>query len=489
MMNTMERLSDMLHFVGKSPQAHLASYLAHLLSALFDIDPELIESNLLSNAKIVLHDVHLKPQGLGSFVTLIGHVQEMGLTWSWGAAADGSTTFVHETLLTIRGAHIRLQRANPEQQQHQREQYQEQREQHSLQSKYTEHSTHNSDDEDDERSFHDEIGEFIDHHVQQIIDALRLELFDLEFIIDLDPSLQEARRLLGVTIKSAKLYPTERGREKQDQNKHQDGEEKVDQVPHLAFEQRLCVNGLSAHVVQVDENNEMICPSQSMVEPFHYHVTVRQVSGKRFVGGYSTGLEIVGSPLPFVSAARKSKDIVIHAGTLQTETLTTILEFLLRRGLEKGKHQRENDDDTPSMKRPMPWVRTSILLPLPPVNFQFPNDSTVRVPNCSFLFLTDRTALLFYGSKGIFLDGLPILQLGNGMRWRLDILNREFALDLGDVLATDVFYDTRRTLEEEWSRDPPETLATFQWQWKEIRKLIQGIQEFILSIQRGRCVD
>ena len=31
------------------------------------------------------------------------------------------------------------------------------------------------------------------------------------------------------------------------------------------------------------------------------------------------------------------------------------------------------------------------------------------------------------------------------MRWRLDILNREFALHLGDVLSDDVFYDARRT--------------------------------------------
>eukprot|EP00977_Amphora_coffeiformis_P028203 scaffold34898_cov99-Amphora_coffeaeformis.AAC.1 len=83
----------MLHFIGKSPQAHLAGYNAHSLSALFDIDPERITSNLLSNASIVLHDVQLKPESLGSFDTLIGHVEEIGLTWNWGGASDGSTAF------------------------------------------------------------------------------------------------------------------------------------------------------------------------------------------------------------------------------------------------------------------------------------------------------------------------------------------------------------------------------------------------------------
>ena len=86
---------------------------------------------------------------------------------------------------------------------------------------------------------------FVDHHLQQIIDALRLELFDLECPID----SEDAKRFLGIEVKSAQLYPAEKGREKQDQKK------KVDQTPHLAFEQRLGIDGLSAHVVQVAELN------------------------------------------------------------------------------------------------------------------------------------------------------------------------------------------------------------------------------------------
>ena len=50
----------MLHFIGKSPQAHLERYIAHSLSAPFDIDTERIEPNLLSDARIVLHDIQLK---------------------------------------------------------------------------------------------------------------------------------------------------------------------------------------------------------------------------------------------------------------------------------------------------------------------------------------------------------------------------------------------------------------------------------------------
>lgn len=110
-------LSGLISNLHTSPKAYLAFYLAYSLSTLFDIDPELIESNLLSGAKIVLRSIQLKPQWIffnhrsADPRVLVGQVEEVWLAWTWGGADNGTTSFVHETLLTIRGAKFRIKKA------------------------------------------------------------------------------------------------------------------------------------------------------------------------------------------------------------------------------------------------------------------------------------------------------------------------------------------------------------------------------------------
>jgi hypothetical protein len=89
----------------KSPKALLASYLVSSLETFFIVDPDAIELNLLSNNKIVLHHVQLKPQRSCGQI-LQGEVDKIDFSWIWGG--DGATSFIRETKLTIHGACFRL---------------------------------------------------------------------------------------------------------------------------------------------------------------------------------------------------------------------------------------------------------------------------------------------------------------------------------------------------------------------------------------------
>jgi hypothetical protein len=107
------------------------------------------------------------------------------------------------------------------------------------------------------------------------------------------------------------------------------------------------------------------------------------------------------------------------------------------------------------------------------------------MPNCIFRYVTDGTEILFQSSEGIFIDDSPVLQLQDQMRWRIDLVSREFSLDYGDVTESDTFYDAKGSSEEqEWTT--PRPLAVFKWQWREIKELTEGIRQFILSVEKGR---
>jgi hypothetical protein len=114
-----------------------------------------------------------------------------------------------------------------------------------------------------------------------------------------------------------------------------------------------------------------------------------------------------------------------------------------------------------------------------------PNASYVHMPKCILRYVTDGTVFLFQSSEGIFIDQYPVLQLQDQMRWRIDLVSREFSLDYGDVTENDIFYDAKGSSEEqEWTA--PQPLAIFRWQWREIKELIEGIRQFILSVEKGR---
>jgi hypothetical protein len=74
------------------PKSLLASKLSASLADYFYVDPTAIESNLVTDTKIVLSTVRLKPCGS----LLVGGVDSIEFSWKWGGSADGSTSFVRD---------------------------------------------------------------------------------------------------------------------------------------------------------------------------------------------------------------------------------------------------------------------------------------------------------------------------------------------------------------------------------------------------------
>lgn len=483
-------LSGLISNLHTSPKAYLASFLAYALSTLFDVDPKLIESNLLSDAKIVLRNVQLKPRV--TFLNhksadprvLVGQVEEVWLAWTWGGADNGTTSFVHETLLTIQGAQFRIKKATREEQEAATKQEQDIR--HQGRERATSLSPEHEPATPENKTWGDDIGDYVDHYIQQIIDALRLEFTNSELTIETEDDNIQHFCKQKVIIQAKAVRVQSLGREKK---KMMDEESDVEcSPPILSFKQRISFDSLSAHVAEIHGNDEICSTIETLplLDSFSFAATIKQLSGKRFVGGFTSGFEIVGESF----SEKDDSSIVLHAGTIQIIVLTRIIEMLLWK--HDGHHhdsKRDEDSTRSSLGKenaaPEVWGGTTITLPLPSMSLSLPNGSYVHMPNCMLRYVTDGTEFLFQSSEGIFIDESPVLQLQDQMRWRIDLVSREFGLDYGDVIENDKFYDAKGSSEEqEWTT--PRPLATFRWQWREIKDLIEGIRQFILSIEKGR---
>ena len=102
----------------KGPKAILSSAIANALAEYFIVNPSQIESNLLSDANITLHNVQLKSTVTtlttintfgGSTKTVLitsGCVDKVTFSWKWSVSRDVSATaeWIKNAVLVIEGA-------------------------------------------------------------------------------------------------------------------------------------------------------------------------------------------------------------------------------------------------------------------------------------------------------------------------------------------------------------------------------------------------
>jgi hypothetical protein len=192
-----------------SPKAVLSSYLAKSLSVFFDVDPTLIESNLVSDTKVVVKNVRLKPLPIDGTddLEIVGIVDEIEFSWLWGGSTDRSTSIVRDTRLTIRGAKFRIQKvilprapesAAP-----------------SPSASGTTMPASTTTDTSSQQSY-------IHKHVQQIIDHLTLNITDMELTVEVEDVKEygkapmQQKSLLVVQVLALLLMSF--GRQQQQQN-------------------------------------------------------------------------------------------------------------------------------------------------------------------------------------------------------------------------------------------------------------------------------
>src|SRR6056300_1306376 len=99
----------------KGPKAILSSAIANALAEYFIVNPSQIESNLLSDANITLHNVQLKSTvttltainsyGGSTVLTTSGCVDKVTFSWVWSVSRDVSATaeWIKNAVLVIEG--------------------------------------------------------------------------------------------------------------------------------------------------------------------------------------------------------------------------------------------------------------------------------------------------------------------------------------------------------------------------------------------------
>ena len=101
----------------KGPKALLSSAIADALAEYFVVGVDHIESNLLTDTKIVLKDVRLKPQhssiskntfGKTTNISITGFVREISFTWSWDFLGNDSESWIKDAVLEIKGCKFKV---------------------------------------------------------------------------------------------------------------------------------------------------------------------------------------------------------------------------------------------------------------------------------------------------------------------------------------------------------------------------------------------
>ena len=390
--NTEDMFSGLFSSV-QSPKALFADKLAGSLATYFEVDPAAIQTSLLTDAKIVLHDVRLKPQNCCGAL-LVGGVAEIEFAWKWGGSADGSTSFVRETILSIRGASLRLMppEAMP-----------------GLLPEYTPPDTSIDDTPAATTTTSSAAPGFMDRHIQAILDHLTLNITDVEISVEgVDPKtgkmVLEAKelQLLSFGRKESELGP----------------DAPDDGMPPPCLSQRLSVGSIQAYIVDGTEQAR-----HPLIDPISYSTSVRRVSGRRFLN-FTNGLEVVGE---FCG----SDSLVIHGGSTQVAVLSKIADDLLSAvTIPETSGKEEEQPLATADSAQTDSASTLFSLPLPSLVLCLPNDAKIRMPRCLFQYRMDGSEFCLKGSEGILVNDSekPLLQLMNSATWNIDFASSRFSV-------------------------------------------------------------
>lgn len=251
-----------------SPKTRLTNYLVETLDEFFEIDRDSIQSNLLSDTRIVLQNVGLRSLLVDNNKELTGSIEKIEFAWKWGG--DETTQFIKQVVLTIDGPHFRL-RPTPTN---------------------TSCPTRSKQEQGQAAPAKDqEPTGYIQGVVQQVIDHLTLRIVDLELTVE---TLQGDT--LTVCSENVELKT------------------KATESSLAGLSQELSVTSLS---LSVQENNL----HHSLLDPVSYSATVTRTSGQRFVSGATRGLTVQGNSL--------DATICLHVNVAQAQVLGRVVELFL----------------------------------------------------------------------------------------------------------------------------------------------------------------
>jgi hypothetical protein len=373
-----------------SPKQLLASYLSQSLAEFFDVDPNDVVTNLLTDAKVALRNVSIKEQLHGRLLVR-GSVEKIEFSWAWG-----TQSLISDVMLTIEGVQIHVEVCTEEQRlQHQ--QIIKAAASKSPQVPAPENAS---------------APDWKTRYLNQIIDCLTLVVRDVTISIHMEED-------------SSQIHLQGRNMELHTTHQEQTG----------ALTQPLKIGSLEAWITT--NGNEQY----PILDPFGYHATVQRISGQRFLDGILSGLFVQGDIDSGIGEAPST--IRLHAGTKQIAGLIRLQEILLsvasedattsneelNSGIDEICKSEATADDSPS---------TVFCLPVRSMEVVLENQTTLRLAGCTIRYCTDGTQLSVDCAKGIWMDDSP---LSRNNRWVLDLVACELLLDA--LREADVFFDAK----------------------------------------------
>lgn len=404
--------------MASGPRAMIASQIALVLGEYFVVNPDDIESSLLSDAKIVLRDTQIRKKEYrdtsgstpDTVVTVSGIVEEVIFSWKWSFSSTAGGTsissssrgagMVQDAALSIRGLKViiefdrRVSEVNDD----------------DVLNISTFSSTSSEPTKVNENNS-EKVG-FLQNYIQQIVDHLtvKVDKFEITFQGKDGPCMViHGRDLALVTLASAKV-PS-------------DGSVATKTI----LSQQI---SLGIFAIDVKDNEE----EYSLIEPFGYTASVTRLFGKRFQDGIFSGLDVTGLP-------NDEDKVKIHVGTPQIHVLCTLAMYMAPTTCYKEKGNCGAKEQSPYLQPNSHSTNegdgsTIFTFPLPEVTLVISQDiatclydpSEISIPSLVVSFRSDGGIFRVEGSGDVDCDGSKMLKMSNDAFWDLDFVKQTFTI-------------------------------------------------------------
>jgi len=413
----------------KGPKGVLAEAISKALAEYFVVDPAQIETNLVTNAGLTLHDVRLRPQEQSlTFTTncpdekitsctetadnitahLHGSVSKVAFHWKWGSSSkQGGSSWVNSAELTIDGLKVTvaLKKGGTSQQQQGKPQ--------------SEGETKTTDTTSASKSEAKKtngggsgggIQGYVQEQVERIIDTLRLSITDFEFRLQLPPTNKggDGQIVQTLCFGGAGLNLESFGRT-------------TEMEP---LRQQLDIANIFASIEFVDSNDIAVYP---LLEPISYKAECVRVAGKRFEGGLQRGLKVRGESM--------DNGVIVHTGKEQISFLNDLGGMLIASSSSKTSadaQQSANTTKEPNAEKESPqpdecdMYSSYFQLPLAGVSLVFPNGTKISMADLEVRYQMDGNVCLVEGRKGFLVNDFPMLGLGEDGSWQANVVDSKF---------------------------------------------------------------
>ena len=492
--------SNLVNYVSTSlsPKAWLAKSMAKALEKCFildddndDVGPDgdnsssRVESNLLHDAKIVLKNARVRPQQLSTSgstaAVLTGVVEHVEFSWTWGkGSGTNQSSFVKDTRLTIRGANFEIMIGDLE---------------GGLTLEITEAST-----DPTPSTSSSSASSYIQQQIQQIVDHLTLDISDVSLYInskEAQPS--SSGENYGVLLQAQALQLVSFGRaQSETQTQAPSSPEDLVSETTPPLSQRISLQSISMVIAQevVGSDSKTYETVSPLLDPIGYSASVKRVSGRRFMDGWTTGLEIIGQVLDTVTnpgSDEPTKDVgvVLHTGETQVASLGRLMDRWASSSQPSSplndpvevlgvspstltSHDTEIETENAAAITVAP---TTVHLPLPSLTLVLSSaaapkgkanttSTQIALAGSTFLYHVGGSVSRMFGSQGISVGGLPFLSFnatGGDMEgcsgdseWMVDFACQKASL--------------KRQQDEQHLQQP--TVAQLQWKDDIMKQLV-----------------